>query len=149
MPGFILLFIAGGRLFNSLLRVALPLWQRSGRERGTNGRARSVRHHRHVAGRAARRKAGGRRAATRRFDFSVMPKPQRRPIKPISGRPPAGGGQHEAAGGCEADTAAARTEEGEAARGVTGAEHLARRLPSPAGERPFSLLRGVGLMRWG
>jgi hypothetical protein len=43
------------------------LWQRSGRERGgtTSGRACSARHHRHVAGRAARGRPIGRRAANR------------------------------------------------------------------------------------
>ena len=48
-----------------------------------------------------------------------------------------------------ADTAAARTKPGRAARGVTGAEHLARHLPNPAAVRPFFLLRSVGLVRRG
>jgi hypothetical protein len=55
-----------------------PLWQRSAREGGTTGRVRSVRHHRHVAGRVARGKAVGRRATTRRIGLRVMPQRQRR-----------------------------------------------------------------------
>jgi hypothetical protein len=36
---------------------------------------------------------------------------------------------------------AARTQPGQAARDVTGAEHLARHLPNPGAERPFFLLK--------
>ena len=43
---------------------------------------------------------------------------------------------------------AARTKPGRAARDVTGAEHLARHLPNPGAVRPFSLLGGMGLVRW-
>jgi len=84
----------------------------------------------------------GRRATTRRIGLRVMPQRQRRQNDGISCRPPAGGGQIRGSGWMRRQPqtrTAARTKAGRAARGVTGAEHLARHLPNLAAVRPFFL----------
>ena len=100
------------------------MWLCRSRER--NGRE-SARHHRHVTGRVARRKAGRPPGHYPRFGLCVMPQQRGGIIIRESGRSPAGGGQH---GGAALRTAPA------GCRGSSGGQPGASRKTMTGAAKP-------------